>query len=104
MTEISLIVTLINQSNPIHFFKPIGITVLQINYMINETFLPSVKMYSDFRREDVILARLRIGHSRRTHKQYLLGEDFPECIPCDCRLTIKHILIECIDTVDIRLG
>ena len=59
-------------------------------------------MYSDIRREDVILTRLRIGHSRLTHKHYLLGEDFPECIPCDCRLTIKHVLIECIDTADIR--
>ena len=69
---------------------------------INETFLPSFKIYSDIRREDVILTRLRIGHSRLTHKHYLLGEDFPECIPCDCRLTIKHVLIECIDTADIR--
>ena len=69
---------------------------------INDTFLPSVKIYSDIRREDVILTRLRIGHSRLTHKHYLLGEDFPECIPCDCRLTIKHVLIECIDTADIR--
>ena len=59
-------------------------------------------MYSDIRREDVILTRLRIGHSRLTHKHYLLGEDFLECIPCDCRLTIKHVLIECIDTADIR--
>ena len=58
-------------------------------------------MYSDIRR-DVILTRLRIGHSRLTHKHYLLGGDFPECIPCDCRLTIKHVLIECIDTADIR--
>ena len=69
---------------------------------INETFLPSIKIYSDIRREDVILTRLRIGHSRLTHKHYLLGEDFPECIQCDCRLTIKHVLIECIDTADIR--
>ena len=60
---------------------------------INETFLPPIKLYSDIRREDVILTRLRIGHSRLTHKHYLLGEDFPECIPCDCRLTIKHVLI-----------
>ena len=53
-------------------------------------------------RKYIILTRLRIGHSRRTHKHYLLGEDFPECIPCDRRLTIKHVFIECIDTADIR--
>ena len=54
--------------------------------------------------EEKLLTRLRIWHSRLTHKHYLLGEDFPECIPCDCRLTIKHVLIECIDTryTDIR--
>ena len=32
----------------------------------------------------------------------LLNEEFPECIPCDCPLTIKHVLIECVDTADIR--
>ena len=63
---------------------------------------PFRTIYSDIRREDIILTRLRIGHSRLTHKHYLLREDYPECIPYDCRLTIKHVLIECIDTADIR--
>ena len=69
---------------------------------INETFSQTLKVYSNKRREDVILTRLRIGHSRVTHKHYLLNEDSPECIPCDCPLTVKHILIECVDTADIR--
>ena len=69
---------------------------------INEDFLPSLKMYSDNRKEDIILTRLRIGHSRLTHKHYLANEDPPECIPCNSPLTIKHILIECVDTADIR--
>ena len=69
---------------------------------INETFLPSLKMYSDNRKEDIILTRLRIGHSRLTHKHYLANEDPPECIPCNTPLTIKHVLIECVDTADIR--
>ena len=69
---------------------------------INDSFHPKLQLYSENRKEDIILTRLRIGHSRLTHKHYLLNEDFPECIPCDCRLTIKHILIECIDTADIR--
>ena len=29
-------------------------------------------------------------------------KDAPECIPCDRPLTIKHILIECIDTAQTR--
>ena len=69
---------------------------------INEVFLPSLKMYSDNRKEDIILTRLRIGHSRLTHKHYLANEDPPECIPCNSPLTIKHVLIECVDTADIR--
>ena len=69
---------------------------------INETFLSSLKSYSNNRKEDVILTRLRIGHTRLTHKHYLTGDDRPECIPCDCSLTIKHILIECVDTAEIR--
>ena len=42
---------------------------------INDTFLPSLKIYSDNRKEDIILTRLRIGHSRLTHKHYLANED-----------------------------
>ena len=69
---------------------------------INETFLSSLKLYSNNRKEDIILTRLRIGHTRLTHKHYLTGDDRAECIPCDCSLKIKHILIECVDTADIR--
>ena len=69
---------------------------------IKDTFHPTLQMYSNDRKEDVILTRLRIGHTRLSHKHYLVNEDQPECIPCDCPLTVKHILIECIDTADIR--
>ena len=70
---------------------------------INGTFLPSSKIYSDIRKEDIILTRLRIGHSRLTHKHYLANDDPPECIPCNTPLTIKHVLLECVDTADIRI-
>ena len=69
---------------------------------INDTFLPSVKVYSNNRKEDITLTRLRIGHSRLTHKHYLLNDDMPDCIPCDRPLTVKHILVECVDTAEIR--
>ena len=55
-------------------------------HQINATFLLSIKIYSDIRREVVILTRLRMGHTRLTLKHYLLGEDFPECIPCACHV------------------
>ncbi|GFU71545.1 hypothetical protein TNCV_4310411 [Trichonephila clavipes] len=34
------------------------------------------------RRTDVKLTRLRIGHTRFTHRHLLLGEDAPECPSC----------------------
>ena len=48
------------------------------------------------RREEVVLTRLRIGHSYLTHSYLLKGEPPPECDTCDCRLTIQHILVDCI--------
>ena len=69
---------------------------------INGTFSSTLQIYSDSRKDDVKLTRLRIGHTRLTHKHFLLNEDSPECIPCNCPLTVKHILLECIDTADIR--
>ncbi|GFV68269.1 RNase H domain-containing protein [Trichonephila clavipes] len=34
------------------------------------------------RRTDVKLTRLRIGHTRFTHRHLLLGENAPECPSC----------------------
>ncbi len=45
------------------------------------------------RKHDVIITRLRIGHTRLTHRHLLLGE--PTCPQCKTALTVKHILIEC---------
>merc|ERR1712098_156110 len=54
------------------------------------------------RRENVIITRLEIGHSKLTHQHLTLGEEPPFCIGCNCQLTIKHILIECIEYSEIR--
>ena len=43
------------------------------------------------------MCRSRLGHARLTHSYLLRNEDPPECIYCACRLTVKHILIECPD-------
>ena len=45
-------------------------------------------------REEIVLARAHIGHSYMTHSYLLKGDPMPECIPCYCALTVKHILIE----------
>ena len=49
------------------------------------------------RREEGVLHRARMGHTHLTHSYLLRGEDAPECIPCQCLLTVEHILIHCVD-------
>ena len=47
------------------------------------------------RQEEVVLCRLRLGHTRLTHS-YLLEQDLrPECADCDCSVTVCHVLLEC---------
>ena len=58
--------------------------------------------YRSVRQEEVIITRLRIGHSRLTHSWLLAREDAPECIQCNELLIIKHILLDCIDFQPIR--
>ncbi|GFV61844.1 putative RNA-directed DNA polymerase from transposon BS [Trichonephila clavipes] len=47
------------------------------------------------RRHDVHLTRLRIGHTRFTHRHLLLGENAPECPSCKVPYSVYHILINC---------
>jgi hypothetical protein len=54
------------------------------------------------RREEIILARLRIGHTHFTHSYLRKGEPPPQCITCGCTFTVKHILLECMDYSDFR--
>ena len=54
------------------------------------------------RRDDVIVSRNRIGHSRLNHSQLLKGEHQAERIFCNCPLTIQHIFLECSDTFHVQ--
>ena len=49
------------------------------------------------RREEIILARLRIGHTRLTHSYLLKREEQPYCIGCDTPFTVRHFLLDCAD-------
>ena len=44
---------------------------------------------------EVLLNRLRIGHTRFTHGPLLRGEPYLECDDCDVPWTLFHIFIEC---------
>ncbi|GBN73656.1 RNA-directed DNA polymerase from mobile element jockey [Araneus ventricosus] len=47
------------------------------------------------RKADTLLTRLRVGHTRYTHRHLLFGEQTPMCSQCKCSMSIKHILSEC---------
>ena len=47
------------------------------------------------RKEEVVLTRLKIGHTFLTHSYLLKGERAPQCTPCHEPLTVKHILLSC---------
>ena len=49
------------------------------------------------RREEIVLARLRIGHTRLTHSCLLKREERPYCIGCDTTFTVRHFLLDCAD-------
>ena len=54
------------------------------------------------RREQVVISRFCIGHTRLTHAFILQQEPQPQCLTCQTTCTVKHILIECRDFAVIR--
>ena len=47
------------------------------------------------RREEIVLCRLRLGHTRYTHSYLIDKTPEPECDRCRCLITVQHILIDC---------
>ena len=47
------------------------------------------------RRQEIVLCRMRLGHTRYTHGHLLDRESRPECDHCDCPQSIHHLLVEC---------
>ena len=56
----------------------------------------------NIRKEEVVLARLRLGHTRVTHSYLLQGEEQPQCVGCDAPFTVRHFLLECGDFAQVR--
>ena len=54
------------------------------------------------RREEIVLSRLRIGHTHLTHSYQMSGEDILRCVACDCNLTVEHVLTEYGDFAEVR--
>ena len=47
------------------------------------------------RQWEVVLTRLRVGHTRLTHGYLMEGKPAPLCNHCNIQLTVQHILINC---------
>ena len=60
------------------------------------------KLQKKNKKEEVILSRLRICHTRTTHSYLLEVKQQPMCHTCQTKYTVKHILIECTDLARIR--
>ena len=58
--------------------------------------------FCNTRKENTVLNRLHIGHSYLTHSFILRREEAPVCVACGAVITVKHILIECVDLLKIR--
>ena len=76
-------------NNKLHHFQPlIGITPLSGVYC---------------HQDETVLRQCHIGHTFYTHSYILKGEDRPRCVGCDEDITVKHILLDCVDFSDQRL-
>ena len=56
----------------------------------------------NIRKEEVVLARLRLGHTRVTHSYLLLGEEQPQYVGCVATFTVRHFHLECGDFAHVR--
>nr|CAH7769856.1 unnamed protein product [Callosobruchus chinensis] len=63
--------------------------------LIKSQVAKSVYPKSLARHEQVILSRLRVGHTNLTHLYMLSGDEAPNCETCGDRLTVQHIILCC---------
>ena len=48
----------------------------------------------NIRKDEVVLARLCLCHTRVTHSYLLQGEEHPQCVGCDAPITVRHFFLE----------
>ena len=63
---------------------------------------PSTQFSQVNRRDQVVLTRCRIGHTKLTHSYLFKNELAPQCIACNEYFNVKHFLIDCHDLKDTR--
>ena len=79
------------------------------NVLVSNKFHEILPKYPDkllsfrnTRKKDTVLNRLHIGHSYLIHSFILRKEEVPVCVTCNAVITVKHILIDCADLLEIR--
>ena len=76
---------------------------MEINFFeIKPTIGEHQSVVRNIRKEEVVLARLCLDHTRVTHSYLLLGEEQSQCVGCDAPFTVRHFLLECGDFAQVR--
>ena len=104
-----------NTSLPYRDYYPIIKKVMRDEWQrqwsaVQENKLRSIKnnittwasSYRRNRKEEVLLCRLRIGHTRLTHAHLIKREHAPFCDDCLVPLTVEHLLAECPSSSETR--
>ena len=74
-----------------------------INFLtVNQLLVNINQLFETLEEKKVVLARLRLGHTRVTHSYLLQGEEQPQCVGCDALFTVRHFLLECGDFSPVR--
>ena len=64
-------------------------------FEIKPKLAPWPSSFRKNRQEEVMLCRLRTGHTYASHGYLLSGAGRPAYSRCGCQLSVKHVLIEC---------
>ena len=87
---ISLIKTYVDKRWPLSWDKEVNNKLYNIQPLIHTQPLCNLP-----RRDEILIHRLRVGHTHLTHSYLLKKEHLPQCTNCKVPLTIRHILIDC---------
>jgi len=61
-----------------------------------------INMFRLPRQDEIIIHRLRIGHTYLTHGHLLRGEAHPRCLACQVDLTVAHVLLHYVSFTNTR--
>ncbi len=53
-------------------------------------------------RYELIMNRIRIGHTYLTQKYLLHGDEQPFCIACNEALMVRHVFVDCMEFMDVQ--